>query len=206
MAVVKVFDQNRKEVGDLALAPEVFEVEVRPEILNLVVRAQRAAKRSGTHKVKGRSEVRGGGRKPWRQKGTGRARAGTIRSPLWRGGGTVFGPTPRDYSFKVNRKVKRLALKMALSSRFLDDNLTVVDDIRIDEIKTRKFNEVVGNLEASRALIVLDNPDNNTLLSARNLPDVKVVPAEKVSVYEVLRYPKLVMGREAVANLQERLK
>jgi large subunit ribosomal protein L4 len=202
MATVKVYDQTKNEVGSHELSPEVFEVEVKPEILHLVVRQHMANQRRGTHKVKTRSEVRGGGRKPWRQKGTGRARAGTIRSPLWRGGGIVFGPAPRDYGFKINKKIKKLALKMALSSKLAAERLLVVDDIKMDEIKTKRFAEVRQALELGKCLIVLDNPDNNTLLSARNLPGMKVVPSESVNVYDILKYPQLVMGKNAVASLE----
>ena len=206
MATVKIVDQTNAEVGSLDLAPEVFGVEVKPEILNLVVRAQRNAARAGTHKTKGRSEVSGGGRKPWRQKGTGRARAGTIRSPLWRGGGTTFGPTPRSYDIKVNKKVRSLALKMALSTRAADDRLTVVDKLELPEAKTKHFAEIIGKLGLKKALIVVEGADNTLALSARNLPHVKLLEAEKLNVYDVLKYPQLVVVKDAVNSLEERLK
>ncbi|WP_029893979.1 50S ribosomal protein L4 [Desulfohalovibrio reitneri] len=206
MATVKIVDQTNAEVGSLDLAPEVFGVEVKPEILNLVVRAQRNAARAGTHKTKGRSEVSGGGRKPWRQKGTGRARAGTIRSPLWRGGGTTFGPTPRSYEIKVNKKVRSLALKMALSTRAADDRLTVVDKLELPEAKTKHFAEIIGKLGLKKALIVVEGADNTLALSARNLPHVKLLEAEKLNVYDVLKYPQLVVVKDAVNSLEERLK
>ena len=206
MATVSVFDQEKKEVGKIDLAPEVFEVEIRPELLHLVVRSQLAARRSGTHKTKSRSEVRGGGRKPWRQKGTGRARAGTIRSPLWPGGGIVFGPTPRSYAFKVNKKIRRLALKMALSSRLSDDNLLVVKGIDLPEIKTKLFAGVAEKLGLKKALIISKDVDNNLALSARNIPWVKVIEADKVNVYDVMRYPQLVLLEGAAEDIQAKLK
>ncbi len=206
MAVVKVVNQTNAEVGTFDLADEVFGVEVKPEILNLVVRAQRAAMRAGTHAVKNRSAVHGGGRKPWRQKGTGRARAGTIRSPLWRGGGVVFGPTPRDYGFKINKKVRALAMKMALSSRAADEKLTVVDKLELAEIKTKLVSEIAGKLGLRKALIVVGEPDNTLALSARNIEGLKVLEADKLNVYDILRYPQLVMLQGAVESVQERLK
>jgi large subunit ribosomal protein L4 len=206
MATVKIFDQMKKEVGSLELAPEIFEVEVRPEILHFVVRAQLAAKRAGTHAVKTRAFVSGGGKKPWKQKGTGHARAGSNRSPVWRGGAIIFGPQPRSYEFKVNRKVRRLALKMALSSRLSEDNLLVLKGIDLPEIKTKRFAEVAKALGLEKALIVFKDADNNLLLSARNLPGIKLLPADKLNAYDVLLYPKLVMLESAAVSVQERLK
>ncbi len=206
MAKIQVVDQNNKKVGDIELAPEVFEVEIQPEILNLVVRAQRAAYRSGTHATKNRATKTGGGRKPWRQKGTGRARAGTIRSPLWRGGATTFGPQPRDYSFKVNKKVRKLALQMALSSRVAEDKLTVVKSIDLAEIKTKAFVAVAEKLGLQKTLIVSNGVDRNLELSARNMPHIKVIEANKLNVYDVLLYPQLVMLEAAAQDVQERLK
>jgi large subunit ribosomal protein L4 len=206
MATVKIFDQMKKEVGSLELAPEIFEVEVRPEILHFVVRAQLAAKRVGTHSVKTRAFVSGGGKKPWKQKGTGHARAGSNRSPVWRGGAIIFGPSPRSYEFKVNRKVRRLALKMALSSRLSEDNLLVLKGIDLPEVKTKRFAEVAKNLGLEKALIVFKDADNNLLLSARNLPGIKLLPADKLNAYDVLLYPKLVMLESAAVSVQERLK
>ena len=206
MASVKIVDQNNVEVGSLELSPDVFGVDVRPELLNLVVRAQRASARSGTHKVKGRGEVSGGGKKPWRQKGTGRARVGSSRNPVWRGGGVAFGPTPRSYEIKVNKKVKSLALKMALTSKALGEKLTVVDRFDLPEIKTRLFADVVGKLGLRKALIVVGGPDKTLALSARNLPHVKVLEADQLSVLDVLTYPELVMVKEAVTSVEERLK
>ncbi len=206
MATVTVFDQNKKEVGSLDLSPEVFEVEVRPEIMHLVVRAQLAAKRVGTHSTKTRAFVSGGGKKPWKQKGTGHARAGSNRSPLWRGGAIIFGPSPRSYEFKVNRKVRRLALKMALSSRLSGDNLMVLKGFEIPEIKTKHFAEIAKNLGLEKVLIVFNEVDNNLLLSARNLPGIKLLPADKLNAYDVLLYPKLIMLESAAISVQERLK
>ena len=206
MAKLQVVDQNNKKVGDIELAPEVFEVEIRPEILNLVVRAQRAAKRAGTHATKNRALKTGGGRKPWRQKGTGRARAGSVRSPLWRGGATIFGPQPRDYSFKVNKKVRKLALQMALSSRVSEEKLTVVKSIDLEEIKTKAFAAVAETLGMGKTLIVAKDADEKLTLSARNLPHVKVIEAEQLNVYDVLLYPELVMLEAAAQDVQERLK
>jgi large subunit ribosomal protein L4 len=206
MAKIQVVDQNNKKVGDFELAPEVFEVEIMPEILNQVVRAQRASQRQGTHATKNRALKTGGGRKPWRQKGTGRARAGSTRSPLWRGGATTFGPQPRDYAFKVNKKVRKLALKMALSSRLSEEKMTVVKSIDLPEIKTKAFAEVAQNLGLNKTLIVAKNADKNLEMSARNMPHIKVIEADKLNVYDVLLYPELVMLESAAQDVQERLK
>jgi len=206
MAKLQVVDQNNKKVGDIELAPEVFEVEIQPEVLNLVVRYQRAAVRQGTHATKNRALKNGGGRKPWRQKGTGRARAGSNRSPLWRGGATTFGPQPRDYSFKVNKKVRKLALQMALSSRVAEDKLTVVNSIDLAEAKTKAFAAVADKLGFGKTLIVAKDADEKLLLSARNMPHIKVIEADKLNVYDVLLYPELVMLESAAQDVQERLK
>ena len=206
MTKINVVDQNNEKVGDFELAPEVFEVEIQPEILNLVVRSQRAAKRQGTHATKTRGMKSGGGRKPWRQKGTGRARSGSTRSPLWRGGAVLFGPQPRDYSFKVNKKVRKLALQMALSSRVSEEKLTVVKSIDLAEIKTKAFADVAGKLGMTKALIVAKDADEKLVLSARNMPHIKVIEADKLNVYDVLLYPELVMLEAAAQDVQERLK
>ena len=206
MAVVKVYDLAKKEVGELTLAPEIFEVEVKPEILNLVVRAQRAKFRSGTHATKTKGLVSGGGAKPWRQTGTGRARAGSNRSPLWPGGGTIFGPQPRSYEFKVNKKVRKLALKMALSSRMLESSLTVVDRIKLEAVKTKDFALVAKTLGLTKALIVLPEDDSVLSLSARNIPGIKVLRQDLLNVYDVLRYPQLVLFQDAARAVEERLK
>ena len=206
MAVVDIFNQQRQVVGTLDLDPHVFEIEVRPEILHLVVRQHLAAKRSGTVGVKTRSTISGGGHKPWRQKGTGRARAGSNRSPVWRHGAVVHGPVARDYSFKVNKKVQKLAMRMALSSRLAEKHLTVVDGIHLDEIKTKALAEIIQRFEMRKALIVVAEVDNKLALSARNIPGVAVQSVDGINVYDVLRHSHLVMLSSAVDRLQERLK
>lgn len=204
MAVVKVYDQDKKEAGEVTLASDVFEVEVRPEILNLVVRAQLAAKRAGTHAVKTRAFVSGGGAKPWKQKGTGRARSGSNRSPIWRGGAVIFGPQPRDYSFKVNSKVRALAMKMALSSRLAGESLLVVKGIELPEVKTKLFAKVAGTLGLKKALIVAPEENNTLTLSARNVPGITLTTPERLSVYEILKHTQLVLLEGAVAPVQAR--
>ena len=205
MANVKLYDQARQEIGTVDLAPEVFEVEVQPELLHLVVRAQLAAKRAGTHSVKTRAYVSGGGKKPWRQKGTGRARAGSNRSPIWRGGAIVHGPQPRDYTFKVNRKVRQLALRMALSAKLVDSSLVLVDTLSVPEVKTKHMVKVTSDFGLKKALIVLPASDNNLELSARNIPGIKVVREDMLNVYDVLRHDHLVMVKDAALKVQERL-
>jgi large subunit ribosomal protein L4 len=206
MAVVKVYDQNRQESGEVTLAPEVFEVEVRPEILHLVVRAQLAAKRAGTHAVKTRAQVSGGGRKPFKQKGTGNARAGSNRSPVWRGGAIVFGPQPRDYSFKVNKKIRKLALRMALSARLAGDGLLVLRGIELPEAKTRHFARVAGTLGLKKALVVVAPGDDARLgLCSRNIPGITLITPDKLSVYDILRHGQLVLFEDAVARVADRL-
>jgi len=206
MAQVKIFDQQKNEVGEMDLPADVFEVEVSPEILNLVVRAQRAAKRAGTHATLNRAKMLGGGAKPWRQKGTGRARSGSNISPVWRGGAVVFGPQPRDYSFKVNKKVRKLAMKMALSSRLAEENLMVVKGIDLPEVKTKNFVAIVEKLGLKKALIVTGEADNNLALSARNIPGITVMTQDKLNVYDVLNHHQLVMFEEAANVVAERLK
>jgi len=205
MANVKLFNQSYQEIGTVDLAPEVFHVEVQPELLHLVVRAQLAAKRAGTHSVKTRAYVRGGGRKPWRQKGTGRARAGSTRSPLWRGGAVVHGPQPRDYTFKVNRKVRQLALRMALSAKVEEDQLVLVDGFHLPEIKTKHMIKIVSDFGWKKALIVLTDSDNNLELSARNIPGIKVVRQDMLNVYDVLLHEHVVMLQGTALKVQERL-
>ena len=205
MANVKLYNQGYQEIGTVDLAPEVFEVEVQPELLHLVVRAQLAAKRAGTHSVKTRAFVRGGGRKPWRQKGTGRARAGSTRSPLWRGGAVVHGPQPRDYTFKVNRKVRQLAMRMALSAKLGDEQLVLVDAIAFPEVKTKNMVKVVSDFGLKKALIVLLDSDNNLELSARNIPGIKVIRQDMLNVYDVLLHDHVIMFKDAALKVQERL-
>lgn len=206
MAVVKVYDQDKKETGDITLASEVFEVAVRPEILHLVVRSQLAAKRAGTHATKTRAFVSGGGRKPFRQKGTGNARAGSNRSPIWRGGAVIFGPQPRDYSFKVNKKIRKLALRMALSSRLAGETLMVVKGIELPEAKTKQFAKVAGTLGLKKALIVTPDEDQKLVLSARNIPGITLTTPDKLSVYEIMKHQQLVLLEGAVEHVATRLK
>ena len=205
MAVVKVYDQMGADSGEVTLAPEVFEVAVRPEILNLVVRAQRAAKRAGTHATLNRSKMEGGGAKPWRQKGTGRARSGTNISPVWRGGAVTFGPQPRDYSFKVNKKVKALALRMALSSRLQSEKLTVVKEIVLPEAKTKQFANVMKTLGFGKTLIITPTEDQALIRSARNIPGVTLMTPEELNVYSILLHPQLVLLEGAVEPVAARL-
>lgn len=205
MAQVTIVDQEKKEAGSITLAPEVFEVPVRAEILNLVVRSLRASWRAGTHATLTRSQMKGGGAKPWRQKGTGRARAGSNISPIWTGGAVVFGPQPRDYSFKVNKKVRRLALKMALSSRLADNNLLVVKDITLPEAKTRHFAKVRNALGLKKALVVVPSEAHALLLSARNIPGVTVLAPEQLNVYDVLNHGQLVLLESVVEPVTARL-
>ena len=204
MATIKVYDQEKQEVGSVELAPEVFEVEARPEILNLVVRAQRAAQRAGTHKAKTRAFVSGGGVKPWKQKGTGRARAGSNRSPIWRGGAIIFGPLPRDYSFKVNSKVRSLAMRMALSSRVAGNNLLVVKGINLPDGKTKNFAKVAKTLGLTQALVVAPEMTENLDRSSRNLPNVTLTTPYRLSVYEILKNKQLVLLQDAIAPVEAR--
>ena len=204
MATVKVYDQNKQESGEITLAPEVFEVEVKPEILHFVVRAQLAARRAGTHAAKTRAFVSGGGVKPWKQKGTGRARSGSNRSPVWRGGAIIFGPQPRDYSFKVNRKVRALALRMALSSRLADENLMVVKGIELPEVKTKHFAKVVQALGLTKALIVLPEDNADLGRSSRNIPGITLLTVEQLNVLDVLKHRQLVLLEGSVEPVTKR--
>ena len=203
MAKVSVFNMEGKEVEQMELADSVFGVEVNDHLVHMAVLQQLANKRQGTQKAKTRSEVRGGGRKPWRQKGTGHARQGSTRSPQWTGGGVVFAPTPRDYSFKLNRKEKRAALLSALSSRVQENKLIVVDQLAFDEIKTKKFAEVLKKLKVEKALVVLGQDDEKAIISARNIPDVKTAQTNSINVYDILKYNTLVVTKEAVKSIEE---
>ncbi len=205
MTSVKVYDQEKNVVGEIELPDEIFGVEIKPEILHFVVRAHLANSRVGTASVKTRSTISGGGRKPWRQKGTGRARVGSIRSPIWRGGAVIHGPQPRDYSFKVNKKIKKLALKMALTSKLKNEELLVVDKIVTGSPKTKEFVQIKNKLELKKALIVLPEKDNNLFLASRNVPDVKVIGPESLNIYEILKYENLVITPEIVETLKQRL-
>jgi large subunit ribosomal protein L4 len=202
MAKIAVFDMNRKQVSERELVDEVFNTDVKEYLLHDMVRYQLAARRQGTAKTKGRSEVRGGGKKPFRQKGTGNARQGTTNAPNHVGGGVVFGPTPRDYKFKLNRKVKQSALRSALSARYKDACMTVVNVLDLEQISTKGFAEVLDRFELKKALIVVDGENTNLELSARNLPFVKVLRAEGVNVYDILKYPNLVMTEAAVDQIE----
>jgi large subunit ribosomal protein L4 len=205
MAQVTIFDQENNEAGSVSLAPEVFEVPARPEILNLVVRAYRAAGRSGCHSTLNRARMKGGGNKPWRQKGTGRARAGSNISPVWTGGAVAFGPTPRDYGFKVNKKVRRLALRMALSSRLAAQRLTVLRDIVLPEARTKHFVAVQKALDLEKSLLIAPAEARSLVLSARNVPGVTVLPPERLNAYEVLRHRRLVLLESVLETVTARL-
>jgi large subunit ribosomal protein L4 len=205
MPTVNVVDQQKQVVGELELPDKIFSVQIKPQVLHLVIKSQLAAKRAGTVGVKTRSNIRGGGRKPWRQKGTGRARAGSTRSPLWTGGAVTHGPVSRDYSIKVNRKVKRLALRMALSSKLAEDNLLLLDKLEIPRPKTKEFVQLQNMLELKKALIVLAKKDNNLELAVRNIPGIKLIYQEQLGVYDILNHDCLVMTPEVVEHIQERL-
>ena len=203
MAEVSVFNMEGQEVGKMTLNDAVFGVEPNEHLVQLAVKTQLANNRQGTQKAKTRSEVRGGGRKPWRQKGKGHARQGSIRAPQWTGGGVVFAPVPRDYSIKMNKKEKRAALKSALTSRVQENKLLVLDSLKLDEIKTKNMKKVLDNLNVKKALIVLDTADQNVILSARNLQDVKTLPAETINVYDVLKYNTVVATEAAIKKIEE---
>ncbi len=203
MAKVSVYNIDGKEVGDIELNDAIFGVEVNEHLVHLAVVAQLANKRQGTQKAKTRSEVRGGGRKPWKQKGTGHARQGSIRSPQWKGGGVVFAPTPRDYTITLNKKERRLALKSALTSRVKDNKFIVVDDFAMDEIKTKKMRTTLDNLKVSKALVVTSEGEKNTVLSVRNLRGVKAASPNTINVYDILKYNTVVASKAAVNTIQE---
>ena len=204
MANVSVYNMEGKEVGTIELNDAVFGVEVNEHLVHMAVVQQLANNRQGTQKAKTRSEVSGGGRKPWRQKGTGHARQGSTRSPQWTGGGVVFAPAPRDYSFKMNKKEKRAALKSALTDKLQNNNLIVVDELKMDEKKTKRFAEVMVNLKATRkALVVLAEKDENVVLSARNLPEVKTAFTNTINVYDVMNARTLVLTKDAVTKIEE---
>lgn len=205
MAKLNTYDQSRQQVGEIELPDDVFGVEPKDHLLHLVVRKQLAAKRTGTHAVKHRSEVNGGGKKPWKQKGTGRARQGSSRSPHWRGGGVVFGPMPRSYDFKVNKREMSAALRGALSKRVAAGDVIVLEDISFEQPKTREFAALLARFELSDALFVIGAPDGVVETSARNIPSVRVLPPIGVNVYDVLRRSKLVLTRAAVEGLTARL-
>ena len=203
MANVSVYNIEGKEFGTIDLSDAVFGVEVNEHLLHMAVVSQLANKRQGTQKAKTRSEVRGGGRKPWRQKGTGHARQGSTRAPQWTGGGVVFAPTPRDYSFKLNKKEKRAALKSALTSRVEEKKFIVLDEINFGEIKTKNFQNVLNNLNVAKALVVLEDGNKNAELSARNIPSVKTARTNTINVYDILKYNTVIATKAAVETIEE---
>ncbi len=203
MANVSVYNMEGKEVGTIDLNDAIFGVEVNEHLVHMAVVQQLANNRQGTQKAKTRSEVSGGGRKPWRQKGTGHARQGSTRSPQWAGGGVVFAPVPRDYSFKLNKKEKRAALKSALTSKVQDNKLIVVDELKFDEIKTKSFANVMKNLNVTKGLVVLAENDANVVLSAKNIPAVQTTLTNTLNVYDVMKAGTVVLTKDAVAKMEE---
>ena len=202
MAKVSVYNIEGKVVGDMELNDAVFGVEVNEHLVHMAVVSQLANNRQGTQSAKTRAEVRGGGRKPWRQKGTGHARQGSTRAPQWTGGGVIFAPKPRDYSFKMNKKEKNLALKSALTSRVAEEKFIVLDSIQFEEIKTKNMVTVLNNLKVNKALVVVDD-NQNVVLSARNIPNVKTASTNTINVYDILKYDKLIVTKDAVATIEE---
>ena len=203
MAKVSVYNIEGKEVGTIDLNDAVFGVEVNEHLVHMAVVSQLANNRQGTQKAKTRSEVRGGGRKPWRQKGTGHARQGSTRAPQWTHGGVVFAPVPRDYSFKLNKKEKRAALKSALTSRVNESKFIVVDELKLDSIKTKNFVQVLNNLKVEKALVVLNDMDTNVIKSASNVPTVKTAQTNELNVFDVLKYDTVVVTKDAVKTIEE---
>ena len=203
MASVAVYNIEGKEVDKLELNDSVFGVEINEHLVHMAVVGQLANNRQGTQSAKTRSEVSGGGRKPWRQKGTGHARQGSTRSPQWTGGGVVFAPKPRDYSMKMNKREKQIAIKSALTSKVQDSKMVVVDAFNMDEIKTAKFAEILNNLKVSKALVVTKDKDEKVILSARNIPTVKTTMTNAINVYDILKYDSLVITKDAVAAIEE---
>ncbi len=203
MAKVSVYNMEGNQVGDIELNDSVFGVEVNEHLVHMAVLQQLANSRQGTQKAKTRSEVRGGGRKPWRQKGTGHARQGSTRSPQWTGGGVVFAPVPRDYSFKLNKKEKRAALKSALSSAVSENKLYVLDELKLNEIKTKEFKKVMDALKLEKALVVLNENDENVIKSARNIPTVKTSQINTLSVFDILKYNNVVVTKDAAKAIEE---
>ncbi|WP_442602727.1 50S ribosomal protein L4 [Paenibacillus sp. KN14-4R] len=204
MPKVALYNVTGAQVGEVELNDSVFGIEPHIHVLHEAVLMQQASLRSGTHKTKGRSEVRGGGRKPWKQKGTGRARQGSIRAPQWKGGGTVFGPTPRSYAYKLPKKVRRLAIRSALSSKVIDNELIVLDSLQLNAPKTKEFAAILNNLKVERkALVVAASFDENVALSTRNIPGVKFVVADGINVLDVMTYDKLIITKDAVQKVEE---
>ena len=203
MANVSVYNMEGKEVGTIELSDAVFGVEVNEHLVHMAVVSQLANKRQGTQKAKTRSEVSGGGRKPWRQKGTGHARQGSTRAPQWTGGGVVFAPTPRDYTIKLNKKERRLALKSVLTAKVQENNFIVLDELKFDEIKTKNFQAVLNNLNVNKAMVVLNDNDTNVVMSAKNIPNVITALTNTINVYDILKYNTLIVTKAAVETIQE---
>lgn len=203
MAKVSVYNIEGNQVGEMELNDAIFGVEVNNHLVHMAVVNHLASKRQGTQSAKTRSEVSGGGKKPWRQKGTGHARQGSTRSPQWTGGGVVFAPTPRDYSFKMNKKEKRIALKSALTSRVNEGKLIVVDELKLEAPKTKEFAKVMANLKANKALVVLSENDANVVKSAKNIPTVKTALTNTINVYDILKYDTVVVEKAAVETIEE---
>lgn len=205
MPTVDVFNLNREVTGRLELSDAIFGVPVKPHVMHEVVLYQLAKRRAGTAKTKGRSEISGGGKKPWRQKGTGRARAGTTRSPIFRGGGTIHGPKPRDYEMRVPKKVRRGALRMALSQKVIDNGFTVFDQFKLDRIKTKDFADILSRFQLGKTLVVIPEHDETILKSARNIPNVKVLRTEGLNVYDLLNHQAVILSRECIGKIEEAL-
>ena len=203
MANVSVYNMEGKEVGTMELNDAVFGVEINDHLVHAVVVAQLANKRQGTQKAKTRSEVSGGGRKPWRQKGTGHARQGSTRAPQWTGGGVVFAPTPRDYTIKLNKKERRLALKSVLTAKVQENKFIVLDELKFDEIKTKNFQAVLNNLNVNKAMVVLNENDKNVVMSAKNIPNVITAQTNTINVYDILKYNTMIVTKAAVETIQE---
>lgn len=203
MATVNVYNMKGEVTGNINLKDEIFNVEINEHLLHKAVKSILANKRQGTSKTKTRSEVRGGGKKPWRQKGTGHARQGTIRAPQWKGGGMVFALTPRDYVVELNKKEKKLALKSALTNAVVENNFYVVDEIALKEIKTKEFQNMLNSLKLDKAFVVLDKNDQNVILSARNIDGVKTSGVNEINVYDIMKYGKVLVTKDAVKNIEE---
>lgn len=203
MANVSVYNMEGKEVGKIDLSDAVFGVKINEHLVHMAVVQQLANKRQGTQKAKTRSEVSGGGRKPWKQKGTGHARQGSTRSPQWTGGGVVFAPTPRDYSFKMNKKEKRIAIKSALTSRVKENKLIVLDELKLDEIKTKTFRKVMENLQVNKGLVVIAENDENIIMSAKNIPTVQTTLTSTINVYDIMKAGKVILTQDAVKKIEE---
>ncbi|MDR2044401.1 MAG: 50S ribosomal protein L4 [Clostridium sp.] len=203
MAKVSVYNMEGKEIDTIELSDEVFGAKINEHLVHMAVVQQLANNRQGTQKAKTRAEVSGGGRKPWKQKGTGHARQGSIRAPQWKGGGVVFAPVPRDYSFKINKKEKRAALKAALTDKVQGEKLIVLDELKLDEAKTRNFLRIMKNLNVTKGLVVTQEADHNVFLSARNLPDIQTAMVNTINVYDILKAQVLVVTKDAVRKIEE---